>query len=108
MSETKRILRFLAALRGAHPDTVALFTEGACYELWKIMRVIWPEAVPMYSQQEGHVYIEIDGRLYDIRGLHLRAPADLRPLDHNNVDRPHRWARRDTRRLIVDVNTEIV
>jgi hypothetical protein len=92
--------RFLAALRSAHPDMEALFLRGQCYALWLILRTLWPEAQPLYSASEGHVYVRIAGGVYDIRGRHLRLPRDLRPLGHRDSDKPHRWGRRDRRRLV--------
>ena len=94
-----QIERFLAELRGSHPDMVRLYTEGRCYHLWLIMRVTWPQARCFYSPVEGHVYVEIDGALYDIRGRHLRRPDPLDLLDHRSGHAPHRWGRGDKRRL---------
>ncbi len=93
----RRLCRLLAELRATHPDIEDLFRFGQCYALWKIVRTVFPGAECLYSMTEGHVYIRLDGRLYDIRGHHLRGPADLEPLDHRRGDRPHRWGKRDMR-----------
>jgi hypothetical protein len=92
--------KFLAALRSTHPDMVKLFTEGRCYSLFEMMRILWPQANPLHSKAEGHVYTEIDGDVYDIRGKHLKLPADIGPLDYRAADAPHRWALRDKRRFV--------
>lgn len=90
----------LASLRDGWPDMVDLFMRGQCLTLAMMLRGFFPEAAIMYSRGEGHVYTDIGGRLYDIRGRHSRAPDDLAPLDFAHGDRPHRWAKRDARRLI--------
>jgi len=97
--DERRLLHLLAALREAHPDMQSLFLEGQCYNLWRIVRTVFPEAGCLYSMAEGHVYIGYQGKVYDIRGKHVRAPLDLQPFDHRCRDKPHRWGARDQRRL---------
>lgn len=91
MSDQERLSRLLLELRKAHPDMVHLFRNGGCYQLWKIVRTVFPEAECLYSQIEGHVYIGLDGALFDIEGRHLHRPRDLAPLDHRISHAPHRW-----------------
>ena len=97
--DERKLIQFLDMLRAAHPDMQWMFTHGQCYNLWRIVRTVFPEANCLYSTEEGHVYIEYQGQLYDIRGKHVRGPKDLKPLDHQKRDKPHRWGGRDTRRL---------
>lgn len=96
------LLRFITAIREAHPDNQKLYMEGQCYNFALIIRTIRPEAVIHYSHLEGHVYTEVNGRLYDIRGA-LPLPAErytnIPVLDHRCGDKPHRWGRRDKRTL---------
>lgn len=101
MTDAQRLDRFLAALRGAHRDMVPLFTEGCCFELFVIARTVFPRVEPLYSQREGHVYLALDGRLFDIRGRHAQRPADLGPLNYRRAPgrQPHRWAKANHRRL---------
>lgn len=94
-----RVERAMSALRSGWPDMERLFLEGQCLTLHLMLRAIWPEAQAMYSRVEGHVYTMIGGRLYDIRGRHLKWPADLQVLDWREGDRPHRWPGRDARNL---------
>jgi len=76
-----------------------LFTEGQCYTLARTIQILMPGTEILYSRVEGHVYFRLDGKVYDIRGQHLSPPTDLQFLDHQEGDRPHRWAARDQRRL---------
>lgn len=95
-----RLVRFIDRVRDAHPDMRALFMEGQCYNFFLILREIRPAAEAWYSWCQGHVYVRIGRCFYDIRGAHLRTPVDLMKLDHRGSDPPHRWGRRDTRRLV--------
>lgn len=95
----KGVTLFLAELRASHPDMVALFTRGRCYSLFLIMRRVWPQAEAYYSEEEGHVYVKISGAFFDIRGRHFSVPKDLVRLNHRGRDKPHRWGKRDSRRL---------
>lgn len=101
MPVDKELLRFIAALRTSWVDMEYLFTNGQCYNFALIVRSIRPQAVVHYDQVEGHVYVEVGGRLYDIRGV-LPLPAHRYPgipvLDHKRGHKPHRWGPSDTRR----------
>ena len=91
--------KFLAAMR-AVPVNEGLYMDGQCYNLFRILRTLFPEAKPYYSPEEGHVYTRIGNGYYDIRGRHYRLPADLELLDHDCQDKPHRWPKQDKRRLL--------
>lgn len=99
---------FLSRLREAHPDMETLFLHGSCYELFNVMRVLWPQAEPWYVIEEGHVYVKVDQWFYDIRGRHRRLPAGnavnlLRPY---SSDLPHRWSKRHLHRLRLPPETK--
>ena len=95
------IVKIIAAIRDSHPDMEQLYMEGQCYAFHLILRSIFPYAQAWYSPSEGHVYSRIYGSYYDIRGLHLKPPADICVLNHKHGDKPHRWGKRDFRRLTV-------
>lgn len=60
----------LGHLRAASPDMVEVFTLGGCYRLYKVLKTAFPSAKCWYDQVDCHVYTEIDGVFYDIRGRH--------------------------------------
>jgi hypothetical protein len=68
-----------------------IYTNGSCYEFFKILRNLYPEAELWYDYVEGHVYTKIDKFWYDIRGIHYKVSDNCVP--HNNRDghRPYRW-----------------
>lgn len=84
--------RFLAVLRGTHPDFVRIYTQGGCFQLFVALRTVWPQARPWSDL--NHVWTEIDGRFYDIEGRHLVLPAHVTPMDARVAARAHRWHRR--------------
>lgn len=100
MHTNNAVSRFISTLRDTHPQMTELFMHGQCYSLFLILRLPWPQAKALYSPKAGHVYVEIDGAIYDIRGRQHILPDDLGPLDHRGRGyRPHRWPRSDRRRL---------
>lgn len=74
-----QVSTFIKRLREVDPRWMRkTFTNGACYELFRILRTIWPDAEPWVAEwQSGwlnacHVYTLIDGWFYDIKGWHKR------------------------------------
>lgn len=64
----KMILDFLRELRSADEKIPKIFTDGSCFRLFKILKVIYPDAIPLYSHRDGHWVTEINGQYYDIHG----------------------------------------
>lgn len=65
MSHTQ-IIEAIIALRRAHSTILAIFTRGACYEFYRFLKVMEPDAVPYYDG--AHVFTRIRGKYYDITG----------------------------------------
>lgn len=92
-----QVEKFLARLRDSHPDMEHIYTQGGCFELFLIMRTIWPQARCYYAFNPGHVYIEIDGLFYDIRGKYVRPPngaVDFAKTEPHIMAGAHRWSKR--------------
>ena len=62
----KRAGTLLAALRNAHEHMRGVFRHGGCYELFRILRTIEPDAEPWFIDE--HIYTRIGNRWYDIDG----------------------------------------
>lgn len=71
-----------------------MFTHGACYQLFLILRVLHPEAELFYQPNPGHVWTKINGAFYDIRGKRLRRPKGARKTTVKRLGQPHRWKKR--------------
>ena len=85
------MLHFLAILRDSVPDAVPLYTQGGCWQLFVLLRTVWPQATPWYNHVDGHVITEIDGHFYDIRGRvhdHIATPMADEP---GLIRQAHRW-----------------
>lgn len=64
---------FVKAVRESFPGSVEVYTQGGCFSFHLMLRCVAPGAWKLwYDQHEGHVYTEIDGKFWDIRGHHQR------------------------------------
>ena len=68
LKRKKQILQFLRELRGSDDRMQKIFLEGSCFRLYCILKTIYPDAKPYYSQVDGHWITKIDGSYYDING----------------------------------------
>jgi hypothetical protein len=61
------VLSFIKLIRESCPDLqVKIFTEGACYQFYLILKHRFPQAAAYYDND--HVITYIDGHFYDITG----------------------------------------
>ncbi len=60
------ILNFIEQIRESHPNSVVIFTQGGCYDFYKILKEEYPEAEPYYDSD--HVITKIGENYYDITG----------------------------------------
>ena len=92
----RQVLNVLAMLRNLHPDLERHCQHGGCYDLFLLLRTIYPEARPYYAPDPGHAAVQIGGVLYDIRGT-IKNPKDFSPMGldyHRRQHAPHRWSKR--------------
>lgn len=61
-----QLLNAIRVLKHSHKSIATIFTEGACFEFYKFLKHLYPEAEPWYDG--SHVYTKIDGYFYDITG----------------------------------------
>lgn len=71
------ILKFLNALKNSFPDAEKVYTTGACYKLYKILKTIYNDAEAYYDPIDCHVYTLIDNKYYDINGLRKKSTNPL-------------------------------
>lgn len=67
-NKDKNITEFLKELRESSDRIHAIFTKGSCYRLTSILKAIYPEAEPYWSDLENHAITKIDDVYYDIGG----------------------------------------
>jgi len=88
-------LKFIEILRNARPDNEHYYLNGGCWELFCILKRVWPQSKPYHTWIEicGHVATEIDGRLYDIRGR-IKKPSLYEKMTNQTwpaIKGNHRW-----------------
>lgn len=94
----RRIRGFLDTLRQSHEHMRGVFRLGGCYELYRILRSLEPEAEPWYI--DGHVYTRIGCRWYDIDGEWRPRPEEeqrIEPL-FARKRKPWKWRNRPAER----------
>ena len=63
----EKVLEFITTIRASFGASIATYTHGNCYQLYEILKVVFPNSEP-FSDGCGHVYTKIDDNFYDIRG----------------------------------------
>lgn len=85
--------RFISALRDSHPAMVDIFKNGSCYQLFLIIRTVYPNAAAWHDPVAGHVYVEVNGQFYDIDGRVYQLPPRAHKFTRETWPKhaPHRW-----------------
>lgn len=94
------ILKFIEVMRNARPDNGHYFMNGGCWEFFRVLRSVFPEAQPYHTWTDlrGHVATKIGDHLYDIRGR-IRRPSLYEPMTRfgfpgiDGDHKPHRWCK---------------
>lgn len=66
--EEIKIKNFLNELRDSSDDMYETFTEGSCFRLCLILKTIFTNTIPYWSEIDGHAISKIDKKYYDIGG----------------------------------------
>ncbi len=59
-------LQFITAIRESFFGAELIYTRGSCYQFYKILKVVFPNAVAYYDS--NHVITRICNKYYDITG----------------------------------------
>lgn len=59
-------LKLISEIRNSFADSVYVYTNGSCWEFYKILKCVYPEAEAYYNSD--HVITKINGKFYDITG----------------------------------------
>lgn len=62
------ITEFLKELKASYHKNEFVYTRGSCFRLYSILKTVFPQAKPFYSDLDGHWITEIDEKFYDING----------------------------------------
>lgn len=62
------INKFLTELRDSADLQYKIFTEGSCFRLYIILKVVYKNAKVYWSDRDNHAITKINKRYYDIGG----------------------------------------
>ena len=77
-------LDLIYAIKYSSPETERIYTEGACYGFFRILKTAFPEAVAYYNSD--HIITRIDEKYYDITGEVSRTGHLLVDLHYPNLE----------------------
>ncbi len=80
---------FCRAIRQSFPGADIVYTRGGCWEFYKILRAVWPDAKPYYC--DGHIFTRIGEDYYDIFGRRTAGEQGLTAMGEAQVRGAHRW-----------------
>jgi len=63
----QKVLNLISTIRASFGASIAVYTCGNCYQLYEILKMVFPDA-EAFESKSGHVFTKIDGEFYDIRG----------------------------------------
>ncbi len=72
---------------------VSVFVQGSCYQLFLILRSLFPQAKCLYDFKNAHVYTDIDGVIYDIRGEFKGDTGVFEPMGKRMHRQARYWSR---------------
>lgn len=93
MTTKEQIQSFLKALRESDFYIPYIYTYGGCYQLYKILKTIFPVAKPYIGVNFAHVVTMIDGIFYDINGeVKVAEPDEFLPLTDEQRKECETWS----------------
>lgn len=85
-----KILKLINSIKNSNENATFIYKNGKCYQFALILKSQFDGDI-FYSEQIGHVWFKFENKFYDIDGVCLNVPKDIKFLDHKNGHRPHRW-----------------
>ena len=59
-------LEFISLLRNSFEGSVKVYTQGSCYQMFLILKALYPSAIAFYDSD--HIITKIGEKYYDITG----------------------------------------
>lgn len=93
MRANTKVLKFLKALKDSDFYIQHIYTNGGCFQLYKILKTIWPQAKPYTNTYIAHVATMIDGVLYDIHGrIKTCDPNEFMLMSKEQMEEAENWS----------------
>lgn len=89
------ISSFLRVLRDSDFFIRYIYTRGGCYQLYKVLRVLWPDAQPYAlgcGKEMMHVATRICGLLWDIDGEVKDGDNEFHPMTPDEIAIAEEWS----------------
>lgn len=64
----------IKAIRESFIGSEQVYTQGSCIMFFRILKRVYPDAVPYWSKKASHMITGIGGKFYDITGKVKRTP----------------------------------
>ncbi len=78
---------FIEMLRDSDQYISTIYTNGACYQFFLILKKMYPSSIPMIDEIKDHIVTMIDGIYYDINGVNDGEYYSLTDDDFNLVEK---------------------
>lgn len=92
MINSTNILLFLKTLKQSDFYIEHIFTRGSCYQLYKILKVLYRDAIPYINKiDEDHIVTKIGNNLYDINGI-VKDENNYKLLDEELFKEVSEWS----------------
>lgn len=85
------IEKFLEVLRNSDFFIREIYTHGGCYQLYKVLKVLFPDAMA-YTIDMRHVATMIDGELWDIDGVVHEDEERYFPMSEQEMKVAENWS----------------
>ena len=83
---------FINTLRESDTYIQMIYTNGGCYQFYKVLKLLYPEA-EAYKIKGPHVVTKIDGKYYDITGeLNTASLTDIEKVCECDREELEHWS----------------
>lgn len=77
MKTHKEIIDFIRVVRQGYPDSGIVYTHGACYGFYQILKHLNKKAVAYMTDDHQHIVTKLGDRYYDIDGEFINGDGEL-------------------------------
>lgn len=92
-------LEFLSLLKDSDRYIQIIYTRGGCYQLYKILKLIYPSAIAYKVKYEkydvgyDHIITRIEDRYYDINGeVDISKFYNIAPVQSKDLNEIEKWS----------------
>ncbi len=89
-------IEFINKLRESDRYIEVIYTEGSCYQFFKVLKALYPNAKPIKVKWKNtiynHIITEIDNRYYDITGEVKLSDYDYKYVVKEDLFEIEKWS----------------